>query len=51
MLKAIVESRPYMRFDRALFSGHGDFSLNFQVFYYLLDSDFNFYMGIQQQII
>ena len=37
-------------FDRAHFSSYGDFSLNFEVVYYVLSSDYNKYMDIQQAI-
>ena len=50
ILKGIVESKPYVTFDRAHFSGYGDFSLNFEIVYYILDSDYTFYMDKQQAI-
>jgi len=37
-------------FDRAHFFSYGDFSLNFEVVYYILGSDYNKYMDIQQEI-
>jgi len=37
-------------FDRAHFSSYGDFSLTFEVVYYVLSSDYNKYMDIQQEI-
>lgn len=37
-------------FDRAHFSSYGDFSLIFEVVYYVLSSDYNKYMDIQQDI-
>ncbi|MFQ5586949.1 MAG: mechanosensitive ion channel family protein, partial [Thermodesulfobacteriota bacterium] len=37
-------------FDRAHFSSYGDFSLNFEVVYYILSGDYNRYMDIQQEI-
>lgn len=37
-------------FDRAHFSSYGDFNLIFEVVYYVLSSDYNKYMDIQQQI-
>jgi small-conductance mechanosensitive channel len=37
-------------FDRAHFFNYGDFSLNFEVVYYVLSSDYNKYMDIQQAI-
>jgi len=37
-------------FDRAHFKDFGDFSLNIEVVYIVLSSDYNQYMDIQQQI-
>lgn len=37
-------------FDRAHFATYGDFSLNFEVVYYVIGSDYAKYMDIQQQI-
>ncbi len=37
-------------FDRAHFFSYGDFSLIFEVVYYVLGSDYNKYMDIQQEI-
>ena len=39
-----------VRFDRAHFSAHGDWSLRFEVVYYVLSPDYNIYMDIQQAI-
>jgi small-conductance mechanosensitive channel len=50
LLKAIVEDQPDVRFDRAHFAGYKEWSLNFEIVYYVLSSDFNKYMDIQQQI-
>jgi len=49
-VKEIIESLDKTRFDRAHFSAFGDFSLNFEVVYYVLDSDYNIYMDLQQSI-
>ncbi|MEN8262195.1 MAG: mechanosensitive ion channel domain-containing protein [Nitrospirota bacterium] len=37
-------------FDRAHFYSYGDFSLNFEIVYYVLSGDYNKYMDIQQEI-
>jgi small-conductance mechanosensitive channel len=37
-------------FDRAHFSSYGDFSLDFEVVYYVMSGDYNKYMDIQQEI-
>jgi len=49
-LKAAVEAQPKARFDRAHFKSYGDFSLNFEVVYYVLSAEFNVYMDAQQAI-
>lgn len=50
MIRQIVEAQDNTRFDRAHFKAFGDFSLNFEVVYYVLDPDYNLYMDIQQAI-
>lgn len=50
IIRQIIQSKPYVTFDRAHFSGYGDFSLNFEVVYYVLDADYTFYMDKQQAI-
>ncbi|MEE8511774.1 MAG: hypothetical protein V3S36_03965, partial [Acidiferrobacterales bacterium] len=37
-------------FDRGHFKSYGDFSLNFEVVYYVKVPDYNVYMDIQQAI-
>lgn len=50
IIKNFIESQEHTQFDRAHFSGFGDFSLNFEVVYYILSADYNLYMEIQQNI-
>ena len=50
IVREIVESQDKTRFDRAHFKAFGDFSLNFEVVYYVLEPDYNLYMDIQQRI-
>lgn len=50
LLRNIVEKQAPIRFDRAHFSSYGDWSLRFEVVYFVLDPDFNRYMDIQQEI-
>ncbi|MCD9016508.1 mechanosensitive ion channel family protein [Parachryseolinea silvisoli] len=50
ILKAIVEAQADVRFDRAHFASYKDWSLNFEIVYFVLSSDFNKYMDIQQSI-
>ena len=49
-IQKIVEEVPDTRFDRAHFYSYGGSSLNFEIVYYVLNSDYNIYMDIQQQI-
>jgi small-conductance mechanosensitive channel len=50
MIREIIESQNFTRFDRAHFKEYGNFSLNFEVVYYVLSPDYNLYMDIQQAI-
>lgn len=50
LVKAVVENMQNVRFDRAHFKDFGDFSLNFEVVYYVLSPDYNVYMNYQQDI-
>lgn len=49
-IRDIIEEQEGARFDRAHFQGYGDYALNFEVVYYVLDADYNRYMDIQQSI-
>ncbi len=49
-LKAAVDAQPDVRFDRAHFKAYGDFSLDFEIVYYVLGPEFNLYMDRQQAI-
>ena len=50
IVRTIVEETAQTRFDRAHFKQYGDFSLDFEVVYYVLAPDYNLYMDIQQTI-
>jgi small-conductance mechanosensitive channel len=50
LIKEIVESIPDTVFDRAHFASFGDFSLDIEIVYYILSSDYNKYMDIQQEL-
>jgi small-conductance mechanosensitive channel len=50
LLKDIIESQPHTRFERAHFAAYGDFSLNFQVVFYMLTSDYMVFMDTRQTI-
>jgi small-conductance mechanosensitive channel len=50
MVREIVEGVGNTQFDRAHFKSFADSSLDFEVVYYLLSSDYNTYMDTQQAI-
>lgn len=50
MIKEIVESLEDTRFDRAHFKQYGDYSLIYEIVYYVLKPDYNLYMDRQQTI-
>ena len=50
LLKNIIIGIKNTQFDRAHFSAYGDFCLSFEIVYYVLGSDYNKYMDIQQEI-
>jgi small-conductance mechanosensitive channel len=50
IIKNIILKLDEVTFDRVHFSTYGDFSLNFEIVYYIADRDYNKYMDIQQEI-
>lgn len=46
----IIEKEKNARFDRVHFKDYGDFSLNFEVVYYVNTPDFTTYMDVQEAI-
>jgi len=50
IIREIIEGIEDTVFDRAHFSSYGDFSLVFEVVYYVMGNDYNKYMDIQQEI-
>ncbi|SFH23456.1 mechanosensitive ion channel family protein [Pedobacter insulae] len=50
LVKEIISTKPKLQFDRGHFSGYGDFSLNFEFVYFVLDSDYNVFMDYQQAV-
>jgi small-conductance mechanosensitive channel len=50
LVKNIITSKSKLLFDRGHFSGYGDFSLNFEFVYFVLDADYNVYMDFQQEV-
>ncbi len=50
LLAAIIRNVESVSFDRAHFASYGDFSLNYEVVYFVEGSDYNLYMDVQQRI-
>jgi len=50
IIKNVIKNINDTAFDRAHFFSYGDFSLIFEVVYYVIGSDYNKYMDIQQEI-
>jgi small-conductance mechanosensitive channel len=50
LIRQIVESQPGTRFDRSHFAKHASASIDYETVYYVLSSDYNKYMDIQQAI-
>ena len=50
IVKEIVEAKNKTEFDRAHFHAYGDYSLIYEVIYYVQDKDYATYMDIQQEI-
>ncbi|PIR48634.1 mechanosensitive ion channel protein MscS [Candidatus Peregrinibacteria bacterium CG10_big_fil_rev_8_21_14_0_10_55_24] len=50
MIKDIILAQEKTAFDRAHWKEFGDFSLNFEIVYYVLSNEYNMYMDIQQAI-
>lgn len=50
MLRSAVEQQQSVTFDRAHFAAYKDWSLRFEVVYYVENPDYNLYMDIQQNI-
>jgi small-conductance mechanosensitive channel len=48
--KEIISNIEIVKLDRVHFKEYGDFSLNFEVVYYIDSPDYNKYMDIQQEI-
>ena len=50
ILKEIITDEPQTKFDRAHFYSYGDFSLNYQIVYFVLSRNYTDYMNAQQSI-
>ncbi len=49
-IKSIIEQYEIAKFDRANFKNYGDFSLIFEIVYFILSSDYLQYMDTQEKI-
>jgi len=49
-VRGIIEKQEGVRFDRAHFKEFGDWALNFEVVYWMLDPDYGRYMDVRQAI-
>jgi len=49
-VEEIIKKIPETTFDRVHFASYGDFSLNFEVVYYIHSNDYKKYMDAQQEI-
>lgn len=50
IVKKIIVDEAEARFDRTHFCSYGDYSLNFEIVYYVLSRDYNKYMDVHQRI-
>lgn len=50
LIEDIIKGVDDTIFDRAHFFSYGDFSLDFEIVYYVIGNDYNKYMNIQQEI-
>lgn len=50
-VRALVEKDKGLRFDRAHLAGVGEYSLDFEAVYYMLDADYNKHMDAQQRLL
>ncbi|SFC21425.1 Small-conductance mechanosensitive channel [Parapedobacter composti] len=50
IIQEAITSQPETRFDRAHFMSYGEYSLIFEVVYFVLSDNYNKYMDINQQI-
>lgn len=50
LMEAAIRRQPKTRFDRAHFAGFGEYALNFEAVYFVLDAEYNTFMNTQQAI-
>ncbi len=51
LIKGIIEGVPNTSFGRAHFAAFGEYSLRFEIAYYILSNDYDIYMDTHQQVI
>jgi len=51
LIRAIVEAREKVRFGRAVLTGLGDSSIDYEVIYTVLDPNYDVYAEIHQQVL
>jgi small-conductance mechanosensitive channel len=51
LLEEIIKTESLTRFDRAHFTGYGDFSLNFEAVYWCLSPEMKTHLDVQQRIL
>ena len=49
-VKGFIDAEPMTRFDRGYLSGFGEYGLDFEFVYYVLDPGYNLFVEIQQRI-
>ena len=50
VIKGIIDSVPDTEFDRSHFYSYGDFSLNFETVFYVINNDYTKYMDVREKI-
>jgi small-conductance mechanosensitive channel len=50
LVRNLIESVEQVRFDRAHFQGYGEYSLNFEVVYFITNGNYGLYMDKRQEI-
>lgn len=50
LIKRVIENTDHATYDRAHFSGYGEYSLDFEVVYFINTNDYTIYMNSQQEI-
>lgn len=50
-VKEIVETQPLLKFDRCHFFSYGSSSLDFELVFFVSDSEYNVYMDLQQKVL